>query len=1167
MKTLRTTLLSVALWAFVQQIHAQALLARHYTQRTTHSHQQQLSLKEALRTIERLHNAVFMYETSVVEGKHINGSNLHLQKPLKQVLQEILTPLHLSFEPVGGNMWLIKKEPLSETPPAVQKTIQPFVHPFTLPQPVNPLPMTVVVERRITGRVTAASDQSPLPGVNVVVKGTTIGTVTDADGKYAINVPDNATTLVFSYVGYVTQEVLIGSQTQIDVVLQEDVKNLQEVVVVGYGEQRKRDVTGAVASVKAEQIKAVPVMGADQALQGRVSGVQVIQSNGAPGGAVQVRIRGVNSTAGGGANQPLYVIDGIPLAWNERNNSLGVGNEGQTGGAASNNSSPLASINPNDIESIEVLKDASATAIYGARAANGVVLITTKSGKLGKTQFNFDAYYGVQTIRKKIPTINARERAAMVFEHRRNAGTRGLESFDIWPVNPFLLDEGTNWQNELFRPAPIQNYALSANGGTERLKYAISTDYFNQQGIVINTGSERVSQRINLDVQATERFKLGTRTVLSYQGTNGLDGDEFFQGQLLYGPLASPIGLAYDREGNFAGRPNTVVSSNLITSGGDNRVAAIVENTRRTNRYRIISNIYGEIKLLEGLKFKSLFGVDYLFNELRSVNPVWVRGVDVNNTQTVFESRPKTFNWLADQILTYDKSFGDHLLNVVAGFSAQQFIDVTMGAQGQGSPSNALNQLGNQPNPTLIFGGETRSAIVSQFIRTNYSFKDRYLFTGTIRRDGSSRFGANNKYGLFPSFSVGWRLSEENFLKDVDFIQDLKLRTSYGVTGNQEIGNFLYSALMGTTNAVFGNSVATGTAPVRFENQDIRWERNKQLDIGLDISLLRGRLNFTIDYYDKLTDGLLGPAPLSVISGVGNSYTTNIGKISNRGWEFAVNGIIADKNGFRWEADFNISTNVNEVISIGDLPFINGAGVWRVNGFINRTEVGRPIGAFYVLQERGQYQTWEEALRAPRVTIVNQPYFAPGDFIPVDQNGDNVIDDRDRVWVGSPFPRLFGGFGTTLSYKGLGLNIVGNFQEGNLLWNQPRLQSETFEAGAWRVSYDNRWLPSQPGRVTSVPVPRNNNPLLPSDRFLEDASFLRIRTITLSYELPRDFISKAKLSRARVYAQANNWLTFTRYSGWDPEVNSFGSNVTTNGLDIGAYPIAKSLIFGVNLGF
>ncbi|MCS6968993.1 MAG: TonB-dependent receptor [Cytophagales bacterium] len=1162
MKAIHTTLVVLALWAVIPQLQAQALLARHHTQRTT-GHQK-LSLKEALKSIEKHHNASFMYETSIVEGKQVNASNLQLQKPLQQVLKELLEPFSLTFEPVGSNLWLIKKETKKE-PLVDLKIIQLITPTLSLPQPVIPQPK--IVDRRITGKVTSASDQSPLPGVNVVVKGTTIGTVTDVEGKYSINVPDNATTLVFSYVGYVTQEIAIGNQTEINVVLQEDVRSLQEVVVVGYGEQRKRDVTGAVASVKAEQIKAVPVMGADQALQGRVSGVQVIQSSGAPGGAVQVRIRGVNTTSGGGANQPLYVIDGIPIAWKERNNSLGVGNEGESGGAASNNSSPLASINPNDIESIEVLKDASATAIYGARAANGVVLITTKSGKLGKTQFNFDAYYGIQSLRKQIPTINARERAAMVFEHRRNAGTRGLESFDIWPVNPFLLDEGTNWQKEIFRTAPIQNYSLSASGGIERLKYAVSTDYFNQQGIVINTGSQRVSQRLNLDIQATERLKFGTRTMLSYQRTKGIDTDEFFQSQLLYGPLASPMGLAYDREGNFAGRPNTVVSSNLVTNGADNRVAAIYDNTRLTSRYRVISNVYGEIKLFEGLKFKSLVGVDYLFSELRSVNPVWVRGVDVNTTQTVFESRPRSINWLADQILTYDKNIGDHLINLVAGFSAQQFIDVTMGAQAQGSPSNILNQLGNQPTPTLVFGGETRSAIVSQFIRGNYSYKDRYLFTGTIRRDGSSRFGKNNKYGFFPSFSVGWRISEENFLKSVDFIQDLKIRTSYGVTGNQEIGDFLYSALMVTANAAFGDAIVTGSAPVRFENPDIRWERNKQLDVGIDLSVLRGRLNFTIDYYSKLTDGLLGPAPLSVISGVGNSYTTNIGKISNRGWEFAVNGIIADKNGFRWEADFNISSNVNEVKSIGNLPFINGATVWRANAFINRTEVGRPIGAFYVLQERGQYQTWEEASRAPRITIVNQPYFAPGDFIPVDQNGDGIIDDRDRVWVGSPFPKFFGGFGTTLSYKGLGLNIVGNFQQGNLLWNQPRLQSETFEAGAWRVSYDNRWLPSQPGRVTSVPVPRNNNPILPSDRFLEDASFLRIRTITLSYELPRDLISNAKLNRARVYAQATNWITFTKYSGWDPEVNSFGSNVVTNGIDIGAYPISKSIIFGVNLGF
>lgn len=1003
-----------------------------------------------------------------------------------------------------------------------------------------------------------------LPGVSITVKGSSKGTTTDVDGKFVINVTNTKAILIFSFIGYVSQEISVGNKSILDVVLRQDLKSFEEVVVVGYGSQKKRDITGAVASVSSQQLKAVPVMGADQALQGRVSGVQVQQTSGAPGGAVQVRIRGVNSTAGGGANQPLFVIDGIPLAWNEGANSLSVGNEGSSGGAASNNSSPLASLNPNDIESMEILKDASATAIYGSRAANGVVLITTKSGKAGKTSINFDAYYGVQSLRKKIPMLNARERMSFLFEHRRNAGTRGNEVFDIWAINPYTMPAGVDWQDEMFRSAAIQNYSLSAQGGTERVQFAISGDYFDQQGIVLNTNSNRIATRINLDVKATEKLKFGTRTALSLQNSNGLDTDEFFQSQLNNGLNQSPLFSIYDSNGQFNGRPNNIINENLFISGGNNQVANLLQRQRISERFRINSSIFAEYAITNNLKFKSLFGVDYLFNELRSLNPLWQRGVDFNGNQTLFISQPKTYNWLADQILTYDKSFQRHNVNVVAGFSAQQFNQKTFGAIGQGSTSILLDQMSNNPVPTSAFGGQVPSALVSQFIRTNYSFGDKYLFTGTIRRDGSSRFGSNYKYGMFPSFSVGWRISEENFLKDVKAISEAKIRTSYGSTGNQNIGDFLYLALMSGANTAFGNAISPGVAPSRFENQDIQWERNNQFDIGLDISLFQGRLNLTADYYDKLTVGLLGPSPLSVISGVGNSFITNIGQIRNRGYEFSLNAVPISKRNFRWDVDFNISTNQNRVESLGALPFINGANVWRASSFINRTEVGHPIGGFYVVLEEGQYQTWEEARTAPTIRIGSQPYFTPGDLKPVDQNGDNIIDDKDRVWYGSPFPDFFGGFGSNWSFKGLSLNVVGSFQYGNLIWNQPRLSGSVFETNVWREVYENRWKPWQP-EETTVPVARNNNPLLPSNRFLDDGSFMRIRTITLAYQLPNSLLEKAKISRARLYVQANNWFTFTKYPGWDPEVNSFGSNVTTNGIDIGAYPIAKSIIFGVNL--
>jgi len=1134
------------------------------------------TLKDALSELKSRYRVDILFEDKTIDGYTVPVTLLNGSSGIEPTLNRLLQPFNLRYKRVKDGTYLIlarkadKKTALLMIEPQfpeADRSMAPSQSTANLNiSPLTSLALTQSLEISLRGRVTDAETGEGLPGVSIAVKGMTRGTTTDAGGNYLLNVPDANAVLVFSFIGYERREVRVGNQTMLNVTLTQSNATLNEVVVVGYGAQRKRDITGAVASVSAREIKAVPVMGADQALQGRVSGVQVVQSSGAPGGAVQVRVRGVNSTAGGGANQPLYVVDGIPLAWNEGANSLSVGNEGSTGGSASNGASPLASINPNDIESIEVLKDASATAIYGSRAANGVVLITTKAGKAGRTQISFDAYYGVQSLRKKIPVTNARERMSYIFEHRRNAGTRGNDVFDIWAVNPFLWENNTDWQDALFREAPMQNYSMSLNGGTDKIQFAASADYFNQQGIVLNTFSKRYSSRINLDVKATDWLRFGTRTALSYQQGNSLDTDEFFQSQLNYLTNFSPLGPIYDSNGQFTGRPNTIINENLWHGGGGNHVANQLQRKRQSDRYRSISNLYGEVDLAKGLKFKSLFGVDYLFNELTSFNPVWQRGVDINLTQSIFVSQPRTFNWLAEQILTYDRTIGAHSLNALAGFSAQQFIQTFFGASAQGSPSPALDQVSNMPTPTGAFGSSVPSALVSQFVRANYGYKDKYLLTATVRRDGSSRFGANYKYGIFPSASVGWRISEEPFLKRIGAISELKLRASYGSTGNQNIGDFLYSALMGGANAVWGNSVVTGVAPTRFENADIQWERNNQFDAGFDLSLFNGRLGITADYYNKLTSGLLGPAPMSVISGVGNSYTTNIGKIRNRGFEFALNAVPIDRNGFRWNLDFNVSTNENRVVSLGTQPFINGVSVWRANGFINRTEVGYPIGGFYVIKEEGQYQTWAEAAEAPTIRIGAQPYYAPGDLKPIDQNGDKIIDDRDRVWYGSPFPKVFGGFGSTWSYKGISLNVVANFQQGNLMWNQPRLQGSVFEGNVWRSAYDNRWKPWDP-KVTSEPIPRNNNPLLPSNRFLDDASFLRLRTITLGYDLPNTLVEKMRLSRLRVYGQANNWFTFTKYPGWDPEVNSFGSNVTTNGIDIGGYPIAKSLIFGLNLSF
>jgi len=1130
-------------WAFILILNLQ-MSASVWSQTTTMSVKLKNStLQELFTKIEKSSEYRFFYNNDEVDVNQRISANAE-DKTIGAILETALKGLPYSFKESENKLIIIERTG----------------------EVTNPSGTNVQQGKKVSGKITDSNGGS-LPGVSVVVKGTTTGVITDSNGNYSLaNVSENAT-LQFSFVGMKTQEILVGTQNSINIVLSEETIGLEEVVAVGYGTQRKRDVTGSITSINSEKIRLIPVNSPDQSIQGRVSGVQVVQTSGAPGGAVQIRIRGVNSTAGGGANQPLYVVDGIPLVYNEGINSLSVGNEGSSGGAGSNSASPLSSISPNDIESIEVLKDASATAIYGARAANGVVIITTKTGKIGKPQISLNVSYGVQSLREKIPVTNGKERAAMVFEHRRNAGTRGNEVYDIWAINPFLISAGTDWQNEVFVNAPIANYNLGISGGTEKITYAISGDYMDQQGILMNTYSKKTGLKVNLDVKANDKMKFGTRTNVGYQWENGAQNDEFFQGILNGLTQISPLLPVYDATGNFAGRPNNLIGAGFFGDGGANAVANMQERIRNAKRYRLISSVFGEYNILSNLKFKTSFGVDYLFTDLRQVDPYWVRGADINTPVRVTESSPKTFNWVAEQTLTYDKLFGKHALNVVAGFSAQKVSIKSLGVSANGSVSNALNQLGNMPTVTSGYGGLTEQGLVSQFIRANYSFMGRYLLTGTIRRDGSSKFGSNNKYGLFPSASLGWRLSEENFLKDSKLVSNLKVRASYGSTGNQNIGDFLYSALMGGNTAIFGNAAVSGLAPNRFQNNDIRWERNDQLDIGLDIGLFNNRINMTMDYYDKRTKGLLAGAPMSVISGVGNAYTTNIGEIKNSGFEFAINSDVVKSEDFKWNVDFNIATNKNEVVSLGNLPYLNGASVSRIGSFINRTEPGHPIGAFYILQTSGQYQTWAEAATAPTYKIAGQPYFAPGDFIPVDQNKDGLIDDLDRVWSGSPFPDFFGGFTSTFTYKNWSLSIFAPFQQGNKIWNQPFLGASTFEGNTWRSIYDNRWKPSNAGTVTSIPVPRNNNPIMPVPFYLQDGSFVRIRTISLSYEVPVAKLSFVKLSRLNVYVQANNMFVLTKYEGWDPEVNSFGSNVTTNGIDIGAYPQAKSIIFGANIGF
>jgi TonB-linked SusC/RagA family outer membrane protein len=1023
--------------------------------------------------------------------------------------------------------------------------------------------------RDITGTVKDQSGEG-LPGATVKVSGSGNGVVTDANGAFRISASAGSV-LTASYIGFKSTELKVGGSNVYNFVLTSE-NTLDNVVVTGYGTQKKRDLSGSQTTIGEDAIKSIPMTSPDQAIQGRAAGVQVQMSSGAPGGAVQVRIRGTNSMANQGANQPLYVVDGIPLFYNERDNALGT--DSDRGATQSNSASPLSTISPNDIESIEVLKDASSTAIYGARAANGVVLITTKKGKSGAPVISLNANYAAQSLRRKVPVINAQERAGLVFEHRRNRGTNGADVFDPFALNPFAYGKGTDWQDEIFRTAPMQNLNLSIGGGSDKITYNVSGDYLDHQGILVNTYFKRAGTRANVDITASDRLRIGTSTAINTTWTNEQRLDETnTPSASLAGILSSsPMQPVYLNDGSFTGQPNLQTNGGLL---GGNALADFLLADRSANRNRALSNIYAEYSFLKDFKFRSAGNLDYQLTNLRQKTPIFYRELTINslnNVVGVFEATPRTFNWLLEQTLQYAHQFGDHAVTGLAGFSAQNTQVRVLVGGGQGALFNPLDQIdnntaGNTSGNRSVFGGIRNSGLVSQFVRGTYGYKGKYMATATVRRDGSSRFGGNNKYGYFPSGSVGWRVSEEGFFKNnIKAISEFKLRASYGVTGSQEIQNFLYLPLTQGNSAVFGNSIIDGQAPQRFEDKDIKWERTAQLDLGVDIGLLKGRLNITADYYDKLTEDLIGIAPLSVISGVGNNFQTNIASVANKGYELAVDSRILDKKDLKWNLGFNISTNKNRVKSIGALQQINGAPVDRLSAPINNTVVGREIGTFWLYETGPMYMTFEEAAKHP--VTPTRGFFTPGDLSLIDQNNDGVMNDLDRRYVGSPFPDFFGGINTNVSYKSWSLGVFAPFQSGNKIWDQKFLNAATFEGNSTREIYDNRYLPSRPGVATKVPIPRNGGDPLPSTLFLKDGSFFRIRSISLGYDVPRKALGfLSKTGSLRLVAQANNVFVFTKYNSWDPEVNSFGSSVTTNGLDIGAYPQSRSFNFGLNMNF
>jgi len=1106
------------------------------------------SLRQTLLQLKTHYQADILFEESVVSGVPPTAlpESINLNARLETNLNTLLKPYGLRFKKLKSGAYLILTKG-NDTPTAVLNSpvLETLVNPGSLPglqrMSVGSVTEIVSTDVRITGRVTGETNEG-LPGVTVLVKGTTRGTTTDSEGRYQLSTPDGASTLVFSFVGYVSQELAISNRSVLNVQLQPDTKSLNEVVVVGYGQVKKSDLTGAVATVPVEEIKKVAVTSLDQALQGRTAGVQITQNSGQPGGSTTIRIRGGNSIQGD--NEPLYVIDGIPFK-----------NDGASSGSSFN---VLSTLNPSDIESMTVLKDASSTAIYGSRGSNGVVIITTKRGKAGKSTVNLETYYGIQQVRRKYPVLNGREYAQFVNDANTNEGRPAVYTAD----QVAAFGEGTDWQNEIFQQAPIQNYQLSMSGGDDRTQYAIGGGYFRQDGVVINSNFDRYSFRVNLDRKLNNKIKVGNnltvnRTVTNQSRTNADLGSA---GQVTMAALQfPPILPVRNPDGTY------LLTNPALTFTADNPVALARDGKNRNTAYRVFGNVFGDYQPIDGLNLRVSLGIDGILQKQDSYLPRSVSsGLSQGGAANIFNSQSIT--WLNENLLTYTRTIGEaHSINALVGFTQQanRTENSTASARNFVNDNLGSGNLGSGSVPLTPSSGIGTWGLQSYLGRINYGYKDRYLATVSFRADGSSRFGANKRYGYFPSAALAWRVSEESFLKNAKVLSDLKLRATYGLTGNQDgIGNYPSYSLLSTQNYVFGNTVSTGLGPNQIANPDLSWETTRQADMGVDVGVLNNRITLTADVYLKQTRDLLLDVTIPSTSGY-TSAIKNLGRVQNKGLELSISSRNID-GAFKWNTDLNIALNRNKVLDIGGAPQIFAGGVANIGQNINSgiIRVGEPLGSFFGYVTNGLYQTNEEL-----TALVDPQARKPGDRKYLDLNGDKKIDDNDRTIIGRAQPKFIGGFSNTFSYKGLELTVFFQGVYGNNILNANRFELEYLNA---TTNQDrdvlNRWTPTN----TNTDMPRAST-TRPANRIstrqIEDGSYLRMKNLQLAYNLPTPGLNKLKLQSLRVYVTAQNYLTWTNYSGYDPEVNRFGQDSRSQGFDYASYPAAKTLLFGLNVGF
>lgn len=1181
LSVLQLTILFVsAASTYASRLEAQELLMKKVSVRI-----ERTDVKSALAAIEAKTGVKFVYGARALPLKRQVTFSV-TDKSISETLDELFSPDKVTYRVVRNKIVLS----IDSDPGAGIYTIEKQID-------------SELADRTLKGRVIDENGEG-LPGVSIILKGTQRGTVTDVEGNYELAVPDDEAVLIYSFVGYVSEEQVVGNRSALDITLKTDQKALEEIVVVGYGTQKKRDISTAISSVSSKELKDKPMANFASAMTGKMAGVRIVNSNTAPGGGTAIRVRGVSSI--NASNNPLIVIDGFPLK-----------------DGFDKNENPLNSINVADIESIEVLKDASSGAIYGTQAANGVILITTKKGKKGKPSLSINASTGFDRMINKIDVLNREDFLKYIDDARANAyvledpnfGTNNPEAalwkwtdsnelrIENWkkyssnapgmaaPGNLFprwitVIDTvykmpyDTDWQDVITRTGKVTDLQVSATGGSDNVSYMISGGLFNQKGIVLNSDYNRFSFRANIDLKLTDRVKVGLLLAPSLENSNVLPiiegGGSPFANAVTMPPIWNPT--------NSDGDP--IFYGNTLLDPWDWNFAFYVnplhqfmkQDKRRI--FKNLSTLFTEIDIIKGLKFRSEFHTEYRQRERNYFNPSAVPTTSATFSRS--EGIHDTFNrlyWNSQNFLTYQGEFGKHSVSAVAGYSVEESIFRNSYIRKFDYPTDIFPTL-NQGLTILNAQTDARTnrsseAMIGSFGRVMYNFAGKYYLTGSIRRDGSSKFGADKKWGVFPSVSAAWRISDERFFEPLQrYVSDLKIRGGWGIIGNSGIssygytGNPSYPALSVLNPAAYvlgaGSTVSPGYAESKVANPSLGWEETTDWSAGIDAELLGNRINLSIDYFYRHTQNMLFNMPLPVITGFG-SYIANIGAMRNRGYEYSVTSRNLTGN-FKWTTNANLSYYRNRVLDIGKdkRPLINNDGY---------TTEGRPIAGIYGGVFLGPYRDWEDVKTSPIVNANNPSWrfrSSPGTPKLADVNGDGIIDGSDNTVIGSPIPEFIWGMTNTFEYRGVDLTISMNGTQGgdvSMRQMEAVFGRATGQNNTTYDYYNNYWTPDNPGGKYSAPNRKSYDGTNTSGTLLYKGTFVNIQNIALGYTLPSHMISRLNLSRVRLYATILNAWYITRFPGYNPEANGQGENPLSQGINRDSYPMSRSVSFGVNLSF